>query len=53
MSRIRDFHINLIATLACMVLMRQRGEQGSVVILLCVSGQRYGYTCYHPEWLQG
>jgi cysteine synthase A len=43
---------NLIAALACMAQMRERGEQGSVVTLLCDSGQRYGHTYYSDEWLR-
>ncbi len=43
---------NLIAALACIAQMRERGEQGSVVTLLCDSGQRYGHTYYSDDWLQ-
>lgn len=43
---------NLIAALACIAQMRERGEQGSVVTLLCDSGQRYGHTYYSDEWLR-
>ncbi|WP_291992577.1 PLP-dependent cysteine synthase family protein [Candidatus Accumulibacter sp. ACC003] len=43
---------NLMATLTCMDHMRSRGEAGSVVTLLCDSGQRYAHTYYSDEWLQ-
>lgn len=43
---------NLVAALACMTQMRERGEAGSVVTLLCDSGQRYSRTYYSDEWLQ-
>ena len=31
--------------------MRQNGEQGSLVTLLCDSGERYPDTYYNPEWV--
>ena len=43
---------NLIATLACMARMRERGATGSVVTLLCDSGDRYRHTYYSESWLQ-
>lgn len=43
---------NLIAALACMAAMRQNGEKGSVVTLLCDSGQRYRHTYYNTDWLR-
>jgi len=43
---------NLIATLACMARMRERGVRGSVVTLLCDSGDRYRHTYYSESWLQ-
>lgn len=43
---------NLIAALACMASMRTNQETGSVVTLLCDSGQRYENTYYNDEWLQ-
>ena len=43
---------NLIAALACMAQMQERGETGSVVTLLCDSGQRYTHTYYSAAWLQ-
>ncbi|MGH3413792.1 MAG: PLP-dependent cysteine synthase family protein [Marmoricola sp.] len=33
--------------------MRDRGETGSVVTLLCDGGERYGHTYYDDEWLAG
>ena len=43
---------NLVGTLACMAQMRANGEAGSVVTLLCDSGQRYGHTYYSEDWLE-
>ncbi|MEG2154771.1 MAG: PLP-dependent cysteine synthase family protein [Burkholderiaceae bacterium] len=43
---------NLIAALACMEEMRARGEQGSVVTILCDAGSRYSHTYYCQPWLQ-
>jgi cysteine synthase A len=31
--------------------MRHRGEQGSVVVLLCDAGERYAHTYYSDAWL--
>ncbi len=31
--------------------MRENGEQGSIVTLLCDSGERYLDTYYNPEWV--
>ncbi|MBK0124281.1 PLP-dependent cysteine synthase family protein [Pantoea sp. S61] len=31
--------------------MREKGEQGSLVTLLCDSGERYPDTYYNPEWV--
>ncbi|VEA63412.1 Cysteine synthase [Serratia plymuthica] len=31
--------------------MREKGEQGSIVTLLCDSGERYLDTYYNPEWV--
>ena len=33
--------------------MIRRGEQGSLVTLICDSGERYSRTYFAPEWLQG
>jgi len=43
---------NLIAALACVAWMRERGMQGSVVTLLCDSGDRYRHTYYNEGWLR-
>jgi len=43
---------NLIAALACMAQMHERGETGSVVTLLCDSGQRYAHSYYCEAWLE-
>lgn len=32
--------------------MRDAGETGSLVTLLCDSGERYLDTYYHPEWVK-
>ena len=32
--------------------MKERGEQGSIVTLLCDSGERYLDTYYSPEWVR-
>ncbi|GKX56984.1 cysteine synthase [Leminorella grimontii] len=32
--------------------MKERGEQGSIVTLLCDSGERYLDTYYNPEWVR-
>ena len=31
--------------------MLSRGEQGSVVTLICDGGERYRHSYYDPEWL--
>jgi cysteine synthase A len=41
---------NLLASLACAVHMRERGERGSIVTLLCDSGERYVETYYRAAW---
>lgn len=42
---------NLVATLAAAQAMRDAGERGSIVALLCDSGLRYQNTCYNRVWL--
>ncbi|CSB26945.1 Cysteine synthase B [Vibrio cholerae] len=32
--------------------MKRRGEQGSIVTLLCDSGERYLDTYYNSEWVK-
>jgi len=41
---------NLIGSLELVHQMRQRSETGSVVTLICDSGDRYGHTFYNDEW---
>lgn len=43
---------NLIAALACAEAMRSRGERGSIVTLLCDSGERYQHSYYDADWLR-
>ncbi|MBS0254059.1 MAG: PLP-dependent cysteine synthase family protein [Proteobacteria bacterium] len=42
---------NLVACLTLIEEMAARGEQGSVVTILCDSGQRYAQTYYDDAWL--
>ncbi|HLO95009.1 MAG TPA: PLP-dependent cysteine synthase family protein, partial [Burkholderiaceae bacterium] len=41
---------NLLAALACARQMCLQGEQGSVVTLLCDSGERYRHSYFDPAW---
>lgn len=41
---------NLLAALACAEQMRQAGEQGAVVTLLCDSGERYRHSYFDADW---
>jgi cysteine synthase len=43
---------NLLAALACARQMRARGEAGSLVTLLCDSGERYAASYHDEAWLQ-
>lgn len=43
---------NLVACLQLAARMRERGQTGSIVSLLCDPGERYDRTLYDPEWLQ-
>jgi cysteine synthase A len=43
---------NLVAALACAQQMRERGESGAIVALLCDGGQRYSRTYHDAAWLQ-
>jgi cysteine synthase A len=43
---------NLLAALACASSMRERGETGSIVTLLCDDGARYEPTYFDEAWLQ-
>jgi cysteine synthase len=42
---------NFVAMLALAQEMRQRGEQGSVLSLLCDAGERYMPSYYNPDWV--
>ena len=42
---------NLYGALQIASEMQVRGETGSVVSLICDSGDRYLDTCYNPEWV--
>ncbi|MCC3762816.1 PLP-dependent cysteine synthase family protein [Glycomyces sp. TRM65418] len=42
---------NLVAALGIIAEMRDRGEGGSIVTLLCDSGQRYGGTYFDDDWV--
>lgn len=44
---------NLYAAFTIIAQMLQRGEQGSVVTLICDSGERYAKTYYNPDWVAG
>ena len=43
---------NLSACLQLASEMRERGERGSIVSLLCDRGERYQQTLFDPAWLQ-
>lgn len=43
---------NFIASLMLMRQMHQQGRQGSIVTVLCDSGERYSQTYYNDAWLQ-
>ncbi|MGB0132732.1 PLP-dependent cysteine synthase family protein [Dokdonella sp.] len=42
---------NFIACLQLAAQMRERGETGSIVTLLCDRGERYRETLFEPDWL--
>ncbi len=42
---------NVYAALKLIAEMHQRGEQGSVVTMLCDGGERYEDTYYNPQWI--
>jgi cysteine synthase A len=44
---------NLYGVCQIMAEMRQNGEAGSIVTLICDSGERYLDTYYNAEWLRG
>jgi cysteine synthase A len=41
---------NLIGVLAAAQQMRSKGEEGSIVSILCDSGERYAHSYYNPKW---
>jgi len=43
---------NLVAALTCAQTMREQGQSGSIVTLLCDDGQRYSQTYFNADWLQ-
>jgi len=43
---------NLVACLQIAAKMRERGERGSIVSLLCDSGERYADTLFDRHWLR-
>ncbi|EOB1222053.1 PLP-dependent cysteine synthase family protein [Vibrio cholerae] len=43
---------NLYGALQLACEMKRRGEQGSIVTLLCDSGERYLDTYYNPDWVK-
>ena len=43
---------NLVAALACAQALRDQGQTGSIVTLLCDDGQRYRDTYFDASWLQ-
>jgi cysteine synthase A len=42
---------NLVAALEIAAEMRREGRRGSIVTLLCDSGERYGSTYFDDEWI--
>ena len=44
---------NLVACLRLAAALRERGERGSIVSLLCDRGARYDQTLFDPAWLAG
>jgi len=42
---------NLVGVLHIAREMHQRGQQGSIVTLLCDGGERYGHTYFDDDWL--
>jgi cysteine synthase len=42
---------NLVAALWAAQQMKQRGEAGSIVAILCDAGERYGRTYFDADWL--
>lgn len=42
---------NFVGALRLMTELRERGERGPVVTLICDGGERYLDTCYNPDWI--
>jgi len=42
---------NFVACLRLAAAMKERGERGSIVALLCDRGERYAETLFDPDWL--
>lgn len=42
---------NVFAALALMAEMRDAGQAGSLVTMICDSGERYLETCYNADWV--
>ena len=42
---------NLVGALALAQRMREAGERGSIVAILCDGGERYAHSYYNPDWL--
>jgi cysteine synthase A len=42
---------NVYAALQLLSAMEQKGQQGSIVSMICDSGERYSDTYYNPDWL--
>ena len=43
---------NWLGVLALAQEMQERGEHGSIVSILCDSGERYAHSYYNPAWLR-
>jgi len=43
---------NFVGVLSAAQRMREAGQQGSIVSILCDSGDRYGHSYYSPEWYE-
>ena len=41
---------NFVGVLHVARAMRERGERGSIVTILCDGGERYAHSYYNPEW---
>ena len=41
---------NFIGVLQAAEMMRKAGRSGSIVTILCDSGERYAHSYYNPDW---